>query len=576
MLKGSHLVKTLASVIIPALLFALLTFQFYRCRSILVLRNSYLLETLPSSTEWVWDVLSGSQNMDFLNQNEKPNQLLIARKVKTTPQTSYHKSVLLPGLPSLTVHYLWCVDSHFEISHYISILSVIHQLRPDKIVIHYRVKPRNDPQGYWRWLEDLQRNVIMLSLRPLTNPKHCSHELSAGVIQDNYDFTDPHGVYLLGDIALTNLSRSDIIDIMTKSFSSQTPSHLKTLPSVSEEELSKSQVFIVAENDPYHISQSPGRAVLSCPALSLDETMKQDNYIQCISMNTFIDLDNLFKKDTAFYRFARTIMYSSPSPIQVEISSSVQIPNIVHIILNSETMDLTPLLYIGIKSAFIRGKVDQVFIHGPKQPTGALWEKLHTHDELKVHYISVSKEQLGSKNSLMIYALYVTLQYGGIIHFGDIVFLDSIPIKARHTPAVFTLHYSAYKLRHRSTNTAIFAAAKGSEYIEYILAVLKQAEQMWPDARTDDIATHIAELHPKSVLLDSKLTSHQNCKDKSCQVAGGHEHPRHAYTTRLVWEDNQPNTLEMLKQMQGPSRNDVSQIIDSPPIHHGTDIKKQN
>ncbi|XP_059173529.1 uncharacterized protein LOC131954055 [Physella acuta] len=560
MLKGNKLVYSLTSVIVPSLLLALWLFQLYRCRGILRLRNSYLLETLPETSEWIWDVLSGYQNI--VEQQTINNSSYDATALA---QHDYHNSALLPGIPSLTVHYLWCVDSHFEISHYISVLSVIHQLRPDKIVIHYRMKPRSDPQGYWRWLEDLQRNVAMLSLRPLKNSRHCSHDLSAGVIKDDFDFVDPYGVFILGDIAVTNLTRLDVIEIVTLSFQETTTSHINGKPSLSEEQLSMSQVFLVADTDPYHVSQGPGRRVITCPATTHINSYKASS-VHCLSMNSFINPEFLFKQDTVFHRFSRLMMYGSPSPINIQTSNTAQIPNIVHIILMNGKGDISPLLYASIKSAYVVGKADLVLVHGSVPPSGDLWEKLHSHDELNVHYIPASFEQYSSKHAAMIYGLYALLQYGGIMHFGDVIFISPIPAHVRQYPAIATLHYSQYRLRHRSTNTAILAAAKGSDFVESMLGMLKHGEGTWPDLRADDVATHVGEMKPQSLLLDSKLTAHQNCEGQVCLVAGGHEHPKHSYTTRLIWKGVQPDTLTKLKSVQGPTRGELNSIIDNPHI----------
>ncbi|KAI8774218.1 hypothetical protein BgiMline_014045 [Biomphalaria glabrata] len=563
MSKASYLIKNLGTIIVPALLFSLLVFQLHRCRSILALRNSYLLETLPSPVEWIWDALSGLHNEYIFGDQRLEEKQADAGVENAVSQSDHRHSTLLPNVPSLTVHYLWCIDAHFEMSHYILILSVIHQLRPDKIIIHYRTMPRPDPQGYWHWLEDLQRNVIMLSLRPLKNAKYCSHDLSAGVSQDDYDFTDPFGVFILGDIAVTNLSRLDVVASMLLSFSSKDFSSLHIVSE--EEELLKSQLFLVPANEPFHISQSPGRVVLSCPTSAIVDKMKTVSNVTCVTMDTNINFDFLLRANSTFYRFARSMIYGSPNLVQIRMSSHIQIPNIVHIILVDGIGEVTPLLYASIKSAYIKGQVDYVYVHGPKPPKGKLWDMLHTQDELKVHYIPIAAEKLMLKNSAMNYGLFILLQYGGMMHFGDVIFMSPIPEDIMHSPAIATLHYSQYRLRHRSTNTAFLASTKGSKFIESILVTLSQSEISWPEARADDVATHVGELYPDSVLLEAKLISHLQCT-QTCQVSGGHSFP--AYTVRMIWSDNPPSTLDELKHTEGPAKNDVKQIIETVHLIH--------
>lgn len=537
------------------------------------LRNSYLLESLPHHSGWVWDALSGGESPRF---EDVSGQILDSGKSKPGVNGShgrihdYHRAVLLPGIPTLTVHYVWCIEGYFELGHYLSVLSVIQQLQPDKIVIHYRSEPRMDPQGYWRWLEDLQRNVVMLSMRPLSDYRICRHDLSAGVIYDSNDFPDPYGVFLLGDVAISNLTRSDIKDFMIKSFSHRvSTSYLRTVPPVTEEELRKSQVFLVAETEPYHSSQSPGRVVITCPAVTAVNIMKPYVNVSCISINSYLSPEELLIRDSRFHRFARSVIYGAPNVINAHMSSSVQIPNIVHIILIDGITEITPLLYLSIKSAYFKGKVDDVFVHATTRPSGTLWEKLRTSHELNVKHIPMpSSEELKTKHAALVYALYTLLQHGGIVHFGDVVFLKPIPLSLRHADAIATPHYSQYRLKHQSTNTDVLAGSKGSVFIESFLARLRQEDLKSSDVRADDVATHTRETHPESVLLDSQLTSHQICDTDRCQVAGGHGHPNQAYTTRLIWKGKQPRTLDQLLLVENPIRQEIKEIIEASHLVH--------
>ncbi|CAG5127644.1 unnamed protein product [Candidula unifasciata] len=565
--------KSLATLIVPSLLFALLMFQIYSCRSRLKLRNSYLLESLPPGSDWVWDSLSAGHSSRFEDvSSQTPDSGKSKPEINASyDQThNYHRSVLLPGIPSLTVHYVWCTEGYFELGHYLSILSVIKQLQPDKIVIHYRSQPRADPQGYWRWLEDLQRNVAMLSMRPLSNYRICRHDLSAGVTYDHYDFPDPYGVFLLGDIAISNLTRSDVTDLIKKSFSQRaSASYLKTVPPATEEELLKSQVFLVSDTEPYHTSQSPGRVVITCPAVSTVNSLKLYVNVSCIGINSYLSSEELLIRDSRFHRFARSVMYGSPNVINAPMFSSVQIPNSIHIILKDGVTQITPLLYLSIKSAYFKGKVDDVFVHAATPPAGTLWDRLRTRHELNVKHIPMpSSEELNTKHTAMAYALFTLLQHGGIAHFGDVVFLKPIPLSLRHAGAIATPHYSEFRLRHQSTNTAVLAGSKGSVFVESFLARLRQEDLKSPDVRADDIATHTREIHPESVLLDSQLTSHQKCDKVRCQVVGGHGHPKQTYTTRLIWDGEQPGTLDQLLLIEGPIKTEIKEIIEISHFIH--------
>lgn len=571
-MRQGHLIRTTIAVVLPSVLAALMAFQIFSCKDVYRRRNSYIVENLPASTEKVWDALSGSRHsrnqrgtgffgvspkirhpMSSLNKD-----LFLSTQEEQQKLEQFRESVLQPDLPSLTVHFLWCVDGYFELNQYITIFSLLDQFRPDKIIIHYREKPRTDPHGYWRWLEDLERDVVMLSLRPLTNSKYCTHDLSAGVTSDH--FPDPHGVFILGDIAVTNLSRPNVIDYMTSSFLKEK----KDLTASEVETLSNSQVFLVPDNEPFHLSQSPGRVVISCPTESDFNKVEKFSSAHCVTMQSYIDPNDLFHKESRFNNFVRELVYGSPKPIEIAMASYDQIPNIVHIVLADDITDISPLLYLSIKSAYVNGKADRVFIHCRNKPKGYLWEKLVFSDHLEPKFIPTgSLSKPNSKQAMQSYLLYTLLQHGGIATLGDTIFITPISKMPLRANAVTTIQKSQYRLRHRTLNTNILMASPGSDFIHDVLGMIYQSQSQLSDIENslNDLATHISEIKPESVLVDSHLTSHQNCQGQTCVLAGGHDLPDTTYTTRLLWADHkEPETIKEFLNVEGPSRTQLSSL----------------
>ena len=107
---------------------------------------------------------------------------------------------------------------------------------------------------------------------------------------------------------------------------------------------------------------------------------------QCIDMNTYFSPEDVYNRDTYFYKYARKLLFDTEEPVQVSTALQEQIPKYVHIILTKNS-EITPLLYISIKSAYVIGLVEQVFLHGPKHPTGELWMKLLDQDQLFPQYV---------------------------------------------------------------------------------------------------------------------------------------------------------------------------------------------
>ncbi|GFS13196.1 hypothetical protein ElyMa_003131500 [Elysia marginata] len=548
-------IKIVLSVFIPSLLFALLAFQAHRCINIINLRNPYVLEQLTFHSDWIWNSLSEKVPSLKESNNGKPENG--QDNENTSGAKDSHKSILLEQLPPFIVHYLWCIDGHFELNHYLSVLSAIYFLHPDELIIHYRTKPRADSQGYWRWLEDLQRDVIFLSLKPLKDDSSCHYDID----KVGSDFSDQAGVFLLGDVLITNISRSYLVNHYAK-LNEENHKHRRLEEEEKEER--KDQLFIVSSLEPYQIAKSHEHSVLRCPSFSDVYNEKHPMNASCVSLNKYLHSEEILQRDTVFNRFVRKLLYGSENAVQGKKHSSVQIPSAVHLILQDDVTELTPLHYVSIKSAFLKGQADSLYIHSLHQPSGELWDRLKDGDNLNIKYIrSEASAHKDVKHPFMMYALYTLLQHGGILHFGDVVFVSPIPEVTRSAGAIVSPHYSKYRLRHRSINTDIMAGAVGSHFIQAMLAMVRQQKSTFPGSRVNDIASHVVEQIPESVALDGRLTSHQVCYETHCEVEGGHTPPQQAYTTRLRWTGKGPESLEELKHIQGPFRNDLVAIIDA-------------
>ncbi|GFN95020.1 hypothetical protein PoB_002152600 [Plakobranchus ocellatus] len=537
MWREKKLVKAIASVAVPSLLLGLLAFQFQRYHNIINLRNPYVLEQLTATSDFVWNSLSGDTSFSQFKMEER------------------HQEVPIENVPSFTVHYLWCIDGHFELNHYLTVMSAIYFFKPDELIIHYRMKPREDPEGYWRWLEDLQRDVIMLSLKPLKDASSCHYDLK----KVGSDFSDHTGVFMLGDVVITNLSRSDIVHTVSRSVQEKSKFNVEE-----KEKINKHQFFVVSSIEPYQIMDIDEHVVLRCPSVTDAYNPKQPIPANCVSLNKYLHSEEILQLNTTFNRFVRKLLFGSENAAQGEKHALTQIPNTVHVILQDKETELTPLHYVSIKSAFLKGKLDCVYIHAPQEPFGEMWNRLRNEDNLNVKYVHAEAfAHVDVKHPYMMYALYNLLQHGGIFHFGDVVFVSPIPEETRSFAAIVSPHYSKYRLRHRSINTDIIAASRGSDFVKAMLAMVRQEKSTFPGVRVDDIASHIVEQIPESVVLDGRLTSHQVCQETLCELEGGHGPPHQAYTTRLRWQGKQPKSLDELKQVHGASRSDITAIIDA-------------
>ena len=56
-----------------------------------------------------------------------------------------------------TVHYVWCGERCFEFNHYLSMKSVLKEIKPDLIIFHYEVIPIYDTFIYNTWFDELKK-----------------------------------------------------------------------------------------------------------------------------------------------------------------------------------------------------------------------------------------------------------------------------------------------------------------------------------------------------------------------------------------------------------------------------------
>jgi len=66
-----------------------------------------------------------------------------------------YEHLLNPDFMPNVVYYVWCGRRWFEFQHYLSVMSVVRQLRPDNIVFFYDVEPVVDVWTYNTWYSEI-------------------------------------------------------------------------------------------------------------------------------------------------------------------------------------------------------------------------------------------------------------------------------------------------------------------------------------------------------------------------------------------------------------------------------------
>lgn len=520
-------------VTVSLLITTLAIFLSYRCVQISKLRNAYIVEDLPYQSQDLYNHMS--------NADTRPS--------------------MLRHMPPLTVHYMWCLKSHFEFKHYLSILSIAKVLRPDQIVFHYLELPLDDAKGYFTWFEDIQREVAMLSLKRIKDLKHCSHDFSRGV-QENEDFPNTNGIFMMEDVAITNLTR-DLYYHHTGALEQSSMSCTDSDGSVCDALMQKQfQLFLIPGSEPYSLIPGPTRTVFECPLIEA-VNKAQNLSAGCLQLSQRLFPSDIWRLNKTFDRFAREVVFNNPEPVFAVPRPLQAAPLIAHIVKFDGEEGLSPLCYASIKSAFTRGELQHVFVHGHlnRRMQDPLWGKLVKHFHV-THIPTPSITASTSSQRQLLYGMYVLLQYGGVLLTCDTLVQKPLDQILQY-PSVFTVKKSIYRIIHHHIDFSILAAHPASSFFQTLIPVLKQLADTGSDRDFGAVAYHVYEQHPASAWVEANLVGHLKCMSAKCLPAEGQLDVRQALAVKFSWaEGSPPSSLKDLLAMSTPLSGLLQDLMD--------------
>lgn len=511
----SHHGPFLFLVTFTFILFSLSVFMTFRCVNISKLRNPFILDDLSHTVDHLYSDLSHNSLQADLDLQKSP----------------------------FTVHYMWCRKSHFEYKHYLSIMSVVKVLRPDEIVFHYLEMPFVDRKGYFTWFEEIQQDIAMLSLRPIHHARYCGHDFAQAVIKD-LDFPSPFGVFMTDDIAITDLSRSLVHHLVTDSLCLQYHHDSCSERQVPIEER-KFQLFLVPQSEPYSLADKEGRIVLQCPIIS--NFNQADSKTFCVQLNQRLFPSDIWFQNSKFDAFVREIVYSVQKPLLPVQFAHTSIPRIAHIMMSASDGTFDPLCYSSVKSAFVIGQMEYVFLYSHSNPAGPLWEKLAS--DYAVIYIPLETSQSSTLYDLLLYGMQILLQHGGMLTTCDVIVQKQIE-SLRHSSTVSSVQKSEFHLMHHRLDFSVMFARPGSVFLKTFIPVLSQLRQVGSQRDIGAVGYHVYEQLPAAVYIETNLCSHHICTDSVCKTTGPAEtNPRQAYTIKMHFESSKPVSLQKLSSV---------------------------
>ena len=415
---------------------------------VIVLNISYLQDRCPSGTTQALPV--DKNELETLNHRHvvfdqhlkktlHEERLIPAVPPKTEHQHNNkildarnrpHYRLLSPDYAPNTVHYVWCGKKWFEFHHYLSVMSVIRELAPDVIYIHYQYYPYRDNLYYNTWLEDIIDEFPFLIMKEI--PKN-----EIGCKQD--------GVTPNLDFVMKNLRKTGGLFVRENTVLADFPIQLRNHTFVNALDHRSMNGFLLSKGNDF------GRS-------TIDEIMRNTRYKTkslhcgtpesvvtfkkqptCVVIDQVLYPKDIWDLDDAFGRLARQVFYGRPDIPKPNQSEDDLVPNIAHICwIGGGGMDF--LFYLSVLSLLYVAKVDVVYIHG-SAPTGHYWDSIKNHERIVVILRETPKTVYGNRVHVLshvtdVWRVDFMVKYGGIYVDTDTVFVKPLDRQIRSYDAV--------------------------------------------------------------------------------------------------------------------------------------------
>lgn len=282
----------------------------------------------------------------------------------------YPEVTLVPKV----VYYLWCDNHTFEFKHYLSVLSVLRFVRPDKIVIEYETWPPVDRYMYQTWLSELTDSVSYLVMEQLPDRRHadvCRDERSkrAHIVSK---ITTHGGIYVGKDTIFTRELQG-----LNERFTT------KLLSSYEGFIMSKGNVVIEKGAWP----KKKDSVCLLASKLSSPKQNASDVTTHVCQYSAIYPRD-IMSGDDAFSSLARLLFYGHDAVPKPRTDVRRLIPNIAHMLWIGGT-EIDFLFYLSALSLLHVVNVERLFVHGDLPPSGSYWRRLAGHE--RVTYVPCAK-----------------------------------------------------------------------------------------------------------------------------------------------------------------------------------------
>lgn len=297
-----------------------------------------------------------------------------------------HEHLLNSSFAPNVVYYVWCGRRWFEFQHYLSVMSVIRQLRPDNIVFTYDYEPVVDSWTYNTWYSEIADIYPFFRRHHLLDdePGCVGHGKVNMTFVRTYLLTATGGMYMNEHTILARYPLDLRLKDLVVGFGLQ--SEPTTTTDAEAPALLAAKPGLPGYRSVQQVLTDSSLSTEQITCSTIGEYVRANRKSPCVVVDPSSSLfpRDIWDLDDSFGRLARTVFYGSPVIRRPQQSYDQLIPNIAHIVwLGGGQMDF--LFYLCVASLIYVAKVDGVYIHGDGPPTGSYWELIK--DNPKLHLI---------------------------------------------------------------------------------------------------------------------------------------------------------------------------------------------
>ena len=345
---------------------------------------------------------------------------------------------LNPAYIPSNVHYVWCGARVYEFREYLSVMSVLRRMRPDRVILHYDILPVNDRRYYNQWLQELQKDFPFFVMSRMSKTRadvlcYADYQIKRTMLLSM--LSEEGGLYLSDTTWMLGFDpKVRLLDVLFGLEEESIDGMLMVRKGMYKANMTLSVLLETPDLNIKRLSCSRPRHIYNDHNQAMCLILTEKQY----------DIDfypkHIWELNTTFGEIARYIFYGTSEIRRPQPSSGELVPNIGHMVwLKGGEMDM--VFYLGALSFLYVMNVDVLYIHGDKPPRGPLWESLKKNERIKPipRPLITSVYQSGIASSVImsdVMRVDIMNKYGGLYADIDAIWVRPLTLEERTYDAV--------------------------------------------------------------------------------------------------------------------------------------------